>query len=211
MKNQSCIVEKYRLQSIAMFQRGTTPPSVPPDPFTFELTSRYVSEPPWEIGNGLLDFLKSQVGVLGKVNISKYTVRYDAFDDGFQHCATKIRIYTMHFGYLVEFQRRSGSSLVFTSLFGAWVHEAPRSVVMEMPSTSHEEAILPLLDMLQSPCEKLKAEACAGLAALVHRGLSEESLLLVGGLRAVLNRLSAHPNVAISFPVNMLLERLERL
>ena len=141
MKNQSCIVEKYRLQSIAMFQRCTTPPSVPPDPFTFELTSRYVSEPPWEIGNGLLDFLRSQSGVLGKVNILKYTIRYDAFCDNFEHCAVKIRIYTTQLGHIVEFQRRSGSSLVFSALFGAWVHEPPRSVVMEMPSTSHEEAV----------------------------------------------------------------------
>ena len=154
----------------------------------------------------VLEFLAQQTGVLGKVNMSKYTIRYTAFDEDFSKCKTKIRVYKTSDGYALEFQRREGSSVVFNNLYASW--DAKPKVSLPLPHDAPLEGnLLPVLDMLGSPCTNTQAEAIAWLASWVCRGeLDVRELLGAGLVEEIIRNMSGQKDAALSYPANKILD-----
>jgi hypothetical protein len=189
---------------MSVFLSGTQPPGLPSEPFRLELTSRYVPGRSWDVFNDLLKFLAKQIGVLGKVNISNYTIRYTAFDEEFSHCQAKIFGYTTSVGYVLEFQRRGGSTVVFNELYSSWATATPIARPCLLFKSEANKVFTPTLDMLRTPCDYIQAEACACLASWVCRGELDAQELR--GLEDMFRDLSGHKDIALSYPANKILE-----
>lgn len=171
------------------FTEAHCPPDTPNDPFfKLEVTTLTLSSrTPWEIGNDLLDFLKTRVvSSITKVNRHKFTVKADVFVEA-SMCALKARIYHgEHATYVVEFQRRSGDAVTFNRVFQqATDFMSPRFVpvkatfeanpnldcqeMLRLPMTETKGELAPLLDMaglLDLPT--LQAECAAALAEMAQ-------------------------------------------
>ena len=191
---------------MSVFLSGTQPPGLPSEPFRLELTSRYVPGRPWDVFNDLLKFLAKQTTVLGKVNIPNYTIRFTAFDEDFSHCKAKIFGYTTGVGYVMEFQRREGSTMVFNELYSLWANETPIARPCLLFEPEANKILTPILDMLRNPCDHIQAEACSCLASWVCRGELDAQELR--GLEDIFRDLSGHKDIALSYPANKILEHM---
>jgi hypothetical protein len=199
----------FSARVMTIFLSDTQPPGLPSEPFKLELTSRYLPGHPSVVFNELLKFLALQKGVLSKVNISKYTIRYTAFDEDFSHCKSKIFGYTTGVGYVLEFQRRGGSTVVFNELYSLWAKVTPTSSIARpclLLKPANNKVLTPTLDMLRNPCDHIQAEACACLASWICRGELDEQELT--GLEDIFRDLSGHKDIALSYPAKCILEHM---
>jgi hypothetical protein len=189
------------------FVEGFEVPLVPDDPyFNLSPTTLYVSPTsgrllptPAQIGNLLIDFLKTDVNSsIEKVRPRKFWIRANVFLKSEAHgvrysmCTIKIRIYKALDGsFVIEFMRRTGDALVFNKVFqqasrylknhvkimgdDGDITPPPSFMGMQIPFflAKRDEAMMlgPVLEMAATVSQpSLQAEAAAALA----EGLSDQ-------------------------------------
>jgi hypothetical protein len=112
-------IESIETQPLRRFQDFQIGRRVPEDAFfRFEKTTQHLQGvPPSKAGNLVLDYLEKEIASsITKVNDKKYTIKADAFHNGLA-CQIKVYIYHQESGCAVEFQRRSGDSVAFWSIY----------------------------------------------------------------------------------------------
>jgi hypothetical protein len=178
------------------FSEANHPPTAPTDSFfQLELTTVFVPKAqqplPCVIGNAMLDFLKKETtSVLTKVSIKKFAVKAEVFASvGGTMCSIKARVYDQDPQYCIEFQRRSGDTLTFNSVFKQakeffsslqigppQLQEAsspPDFLPPQIPaeySDSSEADLTPLHELCNKPESHLQAEAAGGFHKLAMEG-----------------------------------------
>lgn len=190
----SSLRPKFDVVNTERFQEADVPPPAPVDSFfEFEVTTLYAtSHVPFEIGNSVLDFLTGQVvSTLTKVRRAKFSIKADVFVDSMM-CTVKMRVYSQGSGqFAIEFQRRSGDTLCFNTIFqqasdylkrqhhmnvGASA-QVPSPLSFQQLPTDHlldsidEVDLVPLLDMaslVNAP--RLQAEAATSLSQMAAEG-----------------------------------------
>jgi len=216
------------------FQESDKPPCAPDDTFfQFEATTLFAkSRSPADIGNSVLDFLASQVlSSITKVRRHKFAIKADIFVEN-RKCTLKVRVYSERGEqFAVEFQRRSGDSLAFQSIFcqakkhiqssfavvcgGNSDLEASReqhdenSAVTE--STAGSAGLQPLLEMagcIDTP--SLQAEAAVALANTAQDRSLARSLCSSEAFTEFLKLLQAE-SVDVLYPAARLLGSLSEL
>lgn len=220
------------------FTEADAPPLMPRDPlFRLQTTTFHVlpgNSGGSYIGDVLLEFLdKKVVSTIVKINRRKYTIKAHVFLDHIM-CTLKIRTYEQASGgtYAVEFQKRSGDSVVFSHAFcegkkhvlmhfaSASAEEAPKAdfvphvVPQNLPQVSAEGmqslAATPLLDMIglvdNPSCQAEAVGALADIAqdaqAAAAAGLGDERSL------ADFNKLLQVDALDVSFPTSSMLSSL---
>jgi hypothetical protein len=210
-------IQNYKSNSSAFeqtrFREPTEAPSLPEEQ-EMDLSNTTLSVMPFEkgvvqtsaeLGNALLDFLQTEViSAIDKVKPSNFWIRSRVFiktgPRAVQHtiCFLKIRIYKAAVNqksFFVEFARRSGDALVFSTIFG----QASRYLQKRMDVTTVSGNVIPpamggmhivplfpiepvkatvltpLLDMAAMTSQpSLQAEAAATLADIIEQGKEGE-------------------------------------
>jgi len=99
------------------FPEGATAPALPEDTlFRLEVTTFESDLAPDEIGNKLLQIFNQAAASVKKVNYKKFSIKVDAHMQGVP-CGLKVRVYRQEAVHAIEFQRRSGDSIVFNRLY----------------------------------------------------------------------------------------------
>jgi len=132
------------------------------------------------VGNSLLAFFRNEADAkITKMSQKKFTIKAEVFVGGIW-CCLKVRMYRSEGGTLVEFQKRSGDSIAFFSLYrqasasllGA---SPPQSTTLDAPQMRQnevlpaEQAIAPLIEMADSCRDmNLLAEVASALNAMAN-------------------------------------------
>jgi hypothetical protein len=210
------------------FEESDSPPPPPnssfwkPEVTTVRLTTR---ERPCQIGKALLDFLNHMSANILKVRSRKFTVKSEMFAGGAM-AIVKIRIYRQDIDtYDVEFQRRSGDAVTFNRSYDMASKFLTRrfhplglagqeqedfsdgfntpSPIGSPTSDSHEEDMLPLLDMAMM--DGLQAEAAMGLA---HKAREEPEVLCTEAVFKEVQQLLGETSTDVAYPTACLLSTL---
>jgi len=107
------------MEPCGQFEEHMVPPVLPSDPcFFLESTSFSVNGISANLlGKRLLDVLQSQASAnVTKITQSKFSLKARVSMQG-RDCDVKVRVFTMQFGYEVEFQRRSGDAVAFNDVY----------------------------------------------------------------------------------------------
>jgi len=168
------------------------------------------------VGNSLLAFFTNETDAkIKKMSQKKFTIKAEVFVGGIW-CCLKVRMYRNEGGTLVEFQKRSGDTIAFFSLYrqaSAYLLGAspPQSTTLNPPKIPQNEAlpadqaIASLLEMADSCGDmNLLAEVAAALNAMANEPKVAAALRMPCAV-SVLHQLEQVEDFRVAHPLSNML------